>query len=98
MTSTEPEPLPSDIPLDSLDLVAQQAPVIARSKETVISEMENMVVRGLANLVCSELRKMILANHYLRSAFRINHYCRPRYRQRITCGYFRSWYRIFWPI
>jgi hypothetical protein len=50
--ATEPETMPSDIPLDSLDLVAQQAPVIARSKETVISEMENMVVQGLANLVC----------------------------------------------
>jgi hypothetical protein len=45
------EALPTDMPLESLDFVAQQAPVIARSKETIISEMENMVVQGLANLV-----------------------------------------------
>lgn len=50
--TSEPESLPTDIPLDSLDFVAQQAPVIVRSKETIISEMENMVVQGLANLVC----------------------------------------------
>ena len=60
---TEPESLPSDIPLDSLDLVAQQAPVIARSKEIVISEMENMVVQGLANLVCDLKVIRIQANH-----------------------------------
>ncbi|KAI5452220.1 hypothetical protein NCC49_001154 [Naganishia albida] len=46
----ESDVLPEDVPLESLDFVAQQAPVIARSKETVISEMENMVVQGLANL------------------------------------------------
>lgn len=60
---TEPDALPSDIPLDSLDLVAQQAPVIARSKETVISEMENMVVQGLANLVCDLKVIRVQANH-----------------------------------
>lgn len=50
----ESDALPTDVPLESLDFVAQQAPVIARSKETIISEMENMVVQGLANLVCPD--------------------------------------------
>ncbi|KAJ9113081.1 hypothetical protein QFC20_001968 [Naganishia adeliensis] len=62
-TSTDDQPatgesdaLPTDVPLESLDFVAQQAPVIARSKETIISEMENMVVQGLANLTAYNMR------------------------------------------
>ncbi|KAJ9100674.1 hypothetical protein QFC21_003719 [Naganishia friedmannii] len=49
-TNAETDPLQTGIALISLDFVAQQAPLIARSKETVIAEMENMVVQGLANL------------------------------------------------
>lgn len=50
LSNSETDPLQTGIALTSLDFVAQQAPLIARSKETVIAEMENMVVQGLANL------------------------------------------------
>jgi hypothetical protein len=83
VSKTEPETLPTDIPLNSLDIVAQQAPVIARSRETVIAEMENMVVQGLANLVCRGLDNQDLSS-LPPCRPRTNHYCRPHCKQRIT--------------
>jgi hypothetical protein len=41
----------SQIPLKSLNIIQAHAPAIASARETVIQEMETMVVQGLAGLV-----------------------------------------------
>jgi hypothetical protein len=41
----------SQIPLRSLNIIQAHAPAIASARETVIQEMETMVVQGLAGLV-----------------------------------------------
>jgi hypothetical protein len=40
------------LPLISLDFVKAHAPTIDKARDTVIQEMENMVMTGLADLVC----------------------------------------------
>jgi hypothetical protein len=40
------------LPLMSLDFVKAHAPTIDKARDTVIQEMENMVMTGLSDLVC----------------------------------------------
>jgi hypothetical protein len=42
------------LPLLSLDFVKAHVPTVDKARDTVIQEMENMVMTGLADLVCQQ--------------------------------------------
>jgi hypothetical protein len=46
------------IPLDELDFVKAYSPVVERARDTIIQEMETMVVNGLADLVRTIYRRI----------------------------------------
>jgi len=48
------------LPLMSLDFVKAHAPTIDKARDTVIQEMENMVMTGLADLVCERIATMLM--------------------------------------
>jgi len=75
----------SALPLDSLDFVRVCSPTVDKARDTIIQEMESMVVNGLADLVCSE---PLLEQSAIDEKFRINHYFRRRYRQHTTSDYY----------
>lgn len=47
------------LPLQSLKFIALYAPVVDKARDSIIQEMETMVVSGLADLVsCSSLQTL----------------------------------------
>jgi len=48
------------LPLMSLDFVKAHAPTIDKARDTVIQEMENMVMTGLADLVCERVETTLM--------------------------------------
>lgn len=48
------------LPLMSLDFVKAHAPTIDKARDTVIQEMENMVMTGLADLVCIRIETTLM--------------------------------------
>jgi hypothetical protein len=44
----------------SLDFVKAHAPTIDKARDTVIQEMENMVMTGLADLVCLRIETRLM--------------------------------------
>jgi len=44
----------------SLDFVKAHAPTIDKARDTVIQEMENMVMTGLADLVCERVETTLM--------------------------------------
>jgi hypothetical protein len=78
-----------DIPLDTLDFVKAYTPIIDKARDSIIQEMESMVVNGLADLV---------SPIFYSADIRINRSCLPPYKQLITFAFSLTSFRIFWQI